>query len=117
MANQPQTMADSQKAVLTPVLTAAGDQELLWTAAQADYTATATWDSAGAIAIGTFSATTEGIGTFTPTATGTGTLKCTVSYVEPDTGDTKTLEQILEVTVVTSFTPTGMTLEAVVVPQ
>ncbi len=117
MANQLQSMADSQKAQLTPVLTAEGGKELSWVAAQADYEATAAWDGAGAAAIGAVTTDAAGIGTFTPTATGTGTIKCTVTYTEPDTRVVKTLEQILEVTVITNFTPSGMTLETTIVPQ
>ena len=117
MANQLQTMGDAQKAQLTPVLTAEGGNELGWVAAQADYAATAEWDGTGAAAIGTVATDAAGIGTFTPTATGTGTIKCTVTYTEPDTRAVKTLEQILEVTVVQNFTPAGMTLETEIVPQ
>jgi len=117
MANQLQTMGDAQKAVMTPVLVAEGGAELTWANAKDKYVASATYDGANAASIGTVTTDANGIGTFTPTATGTGTIKCTVSYTEPDTQAVKTVDQILEVTVVTNFTPSGMTLEATIVPQ
>lgn len=117
MANQLQDMSNQQKATMTPVLTAEGGAELAWAEAKSKYAATATWDATGAVAVGAIVSNPDGTAVFTPSATGTGTIECTVTYTEPDTGDDKTLVQILEVTVVETFTPAGMTLETTITPQ
>lgn len=117
MANQLQTMHNAQKAQLTPVLISASGSEMNWTEALDKYSAAAEWDGDNAANIGVVTTDAVGIGTFTPNATGSGTIKCIVTYMEPDTRAIKTLEQILEITVIAEFTPTGMTLVATIVPQ